>query len=75
MKKMHDYGGIKGLRGARDSKELERRAAIREAFEEAVRIKSTRLFWKSIRLSDVPEDGPEAAKYYEMFGEIPKRIS
>jgi len=69
----------KGLRGARDYKEQERRKAIAAAFWPAIAKKDVRLFWKAIDCAGMRHDDPQVVKWYEKFreliGEIPARNS
>lgn len=70
MKLRSDYGVKKGLRGARDYKEQQRREAIAEPFWAAIEKKDVRLFWKAISCAGMQHDDPRAIAWYEKFREL-----
>ena len=64
----------RGWIGARDTKELDRRQTIRQAFYRARAAKDTRGFWKIMRDAGIPDGDPLALRLYEqwrvMIGEV-----
>ena len=57
----------RGKRGARDEKELDRRAAIYQAYKAALNADRPGDFGKVMRIAGIPHDDPKIAEYYEMW--------
>lgn len=59
--------GKRGKRGARDEKELDRRAAIFQAYKAARDANRPGDFWRVMRIAGIRDDDPRIPEYYELW--------